>query len=176
MTVTLRQRLFFALWPDDDTRQALARLAGTRLPRADGRPVAAHNLHLTLAFLGSVDGGLRECVQRAAGSLSAPAFVLEFRRSGYWPRPRVLWTAPGRTPAALTGLAGMLRRALVACGHEPETGPFRAHVTLARKVPGPLGEATHGPIRWPVSKFHLVESQTLARGARYRCLESWPLG
>ncbi len=176
MTVAPRQRLFFALWPDDDTRQALARLARTRLPRADGRPIAAHNLHLTLAFLGSVDGGLRECVERAVESLSAPAFVLEFRRIGYWPRPQVLWTAPERTPGALTGLASMLRKALVACGYEPESGPFRAHVTLARKVRGPLGEATHGSIRWPVSEFRLVESQTLAQGARYRPLQSWPLG
>ncbi len=176
MTAALRQRLFFALWPDNDTRQALARLATTRLPRANGRPVAARNLHLTLAFLGPVDGGLRECAERAAASLSAPTFVLEFRRTGYWPRPRVLWTAPERTPAALTGLAGMLRSALVACGHEPESGPFRAHVTLARKVRGPLGEAAHGSIRWPVSEFRLVESQTLARGARYRPLQSWSLG
>ena len=176
MTAAVRQRLFFALWPDDDTRQALARLARTLLPCGNGRPVAAQNLHLTVVFLGLVDAGFRECVERVAGLLSAPAFELEFRRIGYWPRPRVLWSAPERTPEALTGLASMLRNALVACGHEPESRPFRAHVTLAREVRRPASEPTHGPIRWPVSEFHLVESETLAQGARYRSLESWSLG
>ncbi len=176
MTAAPRQRLFFALWPDDGTRKALARLARTLRPSSNGRPIGAQNLHLTVAFLGAVDAGFRECVERAAGSLSAPAFELEFRRIGYWPRPRVLWSAPERTPEALTGLASMLRNALVACGHEPESRPFRAHVTLARKVRGPASETTHALIRWRVSDFHLVESETVAQGARYRSLESWSLG
>ncbi len=176
MTAALRQRLFFALWPDDGTRKALARLAGTLLPSANGRPVAARNLHLTVAFLGAVDAGFRACVERAAGSLSAPAFELEFRRIGYWPRPRVLWSAPERTPEALTGLASMLRNALVACGHEPESRAFRAHVTLARKVRGPASETTHALIRWRVCDFHLVASETVGHGAHYRSLESWSLG
>jgi len=170
-----RQRLFFALWPDDDTRSALARLARRRLRSGNGRPIDARNLHLTLAFLGAVDAGFRVCAERAAESLTAPAFEIEFQRLGYWPRPRVLWSAPERTPEALTGLASLLRNALVACGHEPESRPFRAHITLARKVRDPVGDATHMPILWPVSEFHLVESQTLPQGARYRPLGSWPL-
>jgi len=176
VTAAVRQRLFFALWPDYDARQALARLARTLLPCGNGRPVAAQNLHLTIVFLGAVDAGFRDCAQRVAGSLSAPEFALEFRRIGYWPRARVLWSAPECTPEALTGLASTLRNALVACGHEPESRPFRAHVTLARKVRRPASETTHALIRWSVAEFHLVESETLAQGARYRSLGSWPLG
>lgn len=176
MTATARERLFFALWPDDDARKALARLARARLAAANGRVVAASNLHLTLEFLGSVDAGTRACAERAAQSLSAPAFELEFQRLGYWSRPRVLWSAPETTPDALTGLVSMLREALSACGHQPESRPFHAHVTLARKVRGPVNETTHAPVRWRVSDFHLMASETLARGARYRSLARWPLG
>lgn len=175
MTAAARQRLFFALWPDGDTQSALARLAEARLPSGSGRLIVAQNLHLTLVFLGPVDAGYRECAERAAASLRAPAFELEFRRLVYVPRPRVLWSAPERTPEGLTMLESMLRNALAACGHEPESRPFRAHITLARKVRDPVGESTHVPIRWPVSEFHLVASQTLADGARYRPLVSWPL-
>ena len=175
MTAAARERLFFALWPDGDTQAALARLAKARLPSGRGRLIVAQNLHLTLAFLGPVDAGTRECAQRAAASLRAPAFALEFRRLGYWPRPRVLWSAPEHIPKGLTMLESMLRKALAACGHAPESRPFRAHITLARKVRGPLGETTHAPLRWPVSDFHLVASQTLPQGARYRPLVSWPL-
>ena len=81
MTAAIRQRLFFALWPDDDTRHALARLAKTRLPSGSGRLVAAQNIHLTVAFLGAVDAGFRENVERAAGSLSAPALQV----TSTWP-------------------------------------------------------------------------------------------
>ncbi len=175
MTAAARQRLFFALWPDGDTQSALARLAKARLPSGSGRLIVAQNLHLTLAFLGPVDASFRECAERAAASLRAPAFELEFRRLGYWPRPRVLWSAPERTPEGLTMLESMLRNVLAACGHEPESRPFRAHMTLARKVRDPVGETIHAPIRWPVSDFHLVASQTFANGARYRPLVRWPL-
>jgi 2'-5' RNA ligase len=170
-----RQRLFFALWPDDDTRSALARLARSRLGTGRGRPVPAENLHLTLVFIGSVDGDYRACAEHAAEGLSAQSFTLEFVRTGYWPRPRVLWSAPHRTPDALAELASTLSNALIRCGHEPESRPFNAHITLARKVRGPVGEIAHAPIRWPVGEFYLVESETLPRGACYRRLRSWSL-
>jgi len=45
-------RLFFALWPDDATRRALAACASAVVAQTGGREVAAGNLHLTLAFIG----------------------------------------------------------------------------------------------------------------------------
>ena len=175
MTAAARQRLFFALWPDDDTRRALAGLAKSRLSPGNGRPVSAENLHLTLLFLGSVDSGMRACAEQAAGRLSPRAFVLDFQRIGYWRRSQVLCTLPDRVPGALSGLVSTLTSALVPCGHEPESRPFRAHLTLARKLRGPVGNSTHAPICWRVGEFHLLVSETLPQGARYRCLQSWRL-
>jgi 2'-5' RNA ligase len=176
MTATVRQRLFFAARPDDDVCGELARIARAHLAPGNGRLIAASNLHLTLEFLGAVGAGVRDCAARVAQSVSAPAFELEFQRLGFWSRPRILWTAPESTPDALAGLVSTLRKALVACGHRPEARPFRAHVTLARKVRGPLEQATHAPVRWSVSEFHLMVSETLPEGARYRSLGCWPLG
>ena len=48
-TKTETLRLFFALWPDDPTRSALAQL---QTP-IRGRITPYEHLHLTLAFLGS---------------------------------------------------------------------------------------------------------------------------
>lgn len=169
------ERLFFALWPDDDARDALAALARSRLAPGTGRLVPAENIHLTLVFLGRVDRRLRDCAERVASRLSVRAFTLEFLRIGYWPRPRVVWSAPQHTPALLTELASTLSNALVECGHEPTAKPFRAHVTLARKVRGPLRETRHAPVRWPVNAFHLVISETLPEGARYWRVRSWSL-
>ena len=175
MTGTSRERLFFALWPDDDVRSALATLARERLAPGDGRLVPAHNIHLTLVFLGGVDERFRDCAERAAQRLSVRAFTLEFVHMGYWPRARVVWSAPQRTPELLTELVSTLTQALTECGHEPTSRSFRAHVTLARKVRGPVRSSGHTPVRWPVSAFHLVASETRPQGACYRCLQSWPL-
>lgn len=176
MTAANHQRLFFALWPDAATRRALAALTGKHLPPGSGRPVEARNLHLTLAFLGSVDGTFRECAERAAAAIAGAPFELALRRIGHWPRPKVLWSAPESTPDALIGLVTALRNALIPCGHAPETRPYSAHVTLARNVRGPVRDAEHGVVRWPVTDFHLVASETHPRGARYAPLSRWPLG
>ena len=176
MTGRSRQRLFFALWPGEDTRRALASLAKRHLPARRGRLVDPRNLHLTLAFLGSVDQEFRDCAARAAGTVSGVPFVLELQHIGHWRRPQVLWSAPESTPDALLGLVGALNRALVPCGHEPETRPYSAHITLARKVRGPVPAVQHPPIRWPVGEFCLVASETDPRGARYTTLERWSLG
>ena len=43
------KRLFVALWPDDEVRQSLAKIAHKRL-HGKGRLVTPANLHLTLFF------------------------------------------------------------------------------------------------------------------------------
>ena len=64
------ERLFFALWPDDELRQTLKHHCKPLLRHSGGRPVALDNLHITLAFLGSVDSGQRQCVGAGSGVLS----------------------------------------------------------------------------------------------------------
>ena len=170
-----RQRLFFALWPDDSVRQSLASIASKSLKRR-GRKVPAENLHLTLAFLGYVSPEVRGRVESMADGITAAPFTLEFTHLGVWPRPRVIWSGCEQTPLALTALVDALRRGLKACGVKPEVRPYRVHLTLARKasVAPDFGEA-HAPVSWSVEGFHLVESKTLSSGAEYKILRSWPL-
>ena len=61
------QRLFFALWPDEGTRERLATLA---LDDITVRWVSRDNLHVTLAFLGSVDKHARSCVEHVASQIA----------------------------------------------------------------------------------------------------------
>ena len=68
-----------------------------------------------------------------------------------------------------------LRAALAGQGFEPETRPFRPHVTLARKVTQPVPTAPFEPLGWPVAEFALVESITDRSGSIYTPLASWPL-
>jgi hypothetical protein len=48
------RRVFFALWPDDGLRTSLWRATREAVRASGGQPMPAHNLHVTLVFLGSV--------------------------------------------------------------------------------------------------------------------------
>jgi RNA 2',3'-cyclic 3'-phosphodiesterase len=110
-------------------REAAARDSGLRATREDA-------LHLTLAFLGhrALDefDPAREAVRAAAGS-PAPRLTLA----------GALWLAPRRPHVLTVGLqdagdvliglqAGLVERLAGALPWQPETRPFRPHVTVAR--------------------------------------------
>jgi 2'-5' RNA ligase len=170
-----RKRLFFAIWPDPGVRKSLVGIASHSLKRR-GRAVPVENLHLTLAFLGAVTAARQRCMENVADGLAAEAFKLVFTQLGYWQRPRVIWSGCEATPEALLVLVEGLRAGMLHCGLEPETRPYRAHMTLARKASvAPTFGASHDPVEWRVRDFHLVESKTLSSGARYEILRTWPL-
>jgi 2'-5' RNA ligase len=183
------RRLFFALWPDDVTRATLAHATRKAVRSCGGRPVAAHNLHATLLFLGSVAQSrvsevmaiaaratAGRTVPDAAGS-SSPGFV--FDRIEFWKKPRVLVATPsvaGGAGDALAGaLAEVLARETLSAGFAPDAKPFRPHVTLARKVAFLKTELSMEPVPWSFADFALVESQTDPDGPVYTVLESYPL-
>ena len=170
-----RQRLFFALWPDEGVRTVLDKSAGKLLGKRVKR-VAASNLHITLAFAGSVSGRVRTCLEAAAGDIHVPCFEFCINRVGHWPRPRILWAGPTHIPGELWSLAGALRQALEDCGIETGTRPYHPHVTLARKVSKCPDSVEFPPFHWSISHFSLVESVTDPAGVRYRVLRSWALG
>ncbi len=170
-----RQRLFFALWPDEAVCTALdqqgKKLLGKRVKR-----VVASNLHITLAFAGSVSGQVRNCMETAAGAVRVPCFELCINRVGHWRGPRILWAGPTHIPGELWSLAGTLQQALEDCGLEAERRPYQPHVTLARKLSKCPEGAEFPAFHWSISQFSLVESVTDPAGVRYRVLRSWALG
>ncbi len=169
-----KRRLFFALWPDDAVRAALDS-AGKALTGKRVRRVPATNLHLTLAFAGSVTATVAACLERSATAIRLAPFELSIDHAGYWPRPRILWLGPTHIPPGLWALAGALRNTLAGCGVEPEARGFLAHITLARKYSAPAPDPEIPGVTWPVSHFCLVESVSAESGSIYRPLRCWPL-
>ena len=168
-----RQRLFLALWPDDDARECL-RLLGEKHVDS-GRRTRPENLHATLVFLGAVDADTRTCVERVAGSIDGQAFSVTFDGLEHRPRQAIVWAAASHVPAALTRLVELLRTGLMQCGFEPERRPYHLHVTLARKVRRGQAAVAIDPIVWHIGSFVLIESRTHASGASYQVLRSWSL-
>jgi 2'-5' RNA ligase len=170
------QRLFFALWPDQEIRKHLCALADDALPQGVGRRVQAENLHLTLAFLGSVEAKMRHCIEEVASDIRARRFTLTFERLGCWQRTGVMWVGPLQQPEDLIFLVDTLNSALAGCGMSTEKRAYQAHLTLARKVRRCRRGHAIAPIVWDVNRFCLVASRTYAEGARYEILRSWELG
>lgn len=168
-------RLFFALWPDAALRERLWRDTAALRKAGGGRPVARDNLHLTLAFLGSVPPADLPALRSAAAQVQAPDFDLVLDTADYWKRPQLLVLAPSVVAAPLAGLASQLWQALSPLGFVPEARTFRPHVTLARRARDPGLQALAGPLCWPVREFCLVRSVTDSGGARYEPLARYHL-
>jgi RNA 2',3'-cyclic 3'-phosphodiesterase len=169
------RRLFFALWPDAAMREAMVH-ATQEAVRAGGRPVPASNLHVTLAFLGSVpERRLRELGGIASGSALGADLELTFDHLEYWRTAQLLCAVPEKAPSPIAVLARGLQEALTAGGFAPDLKPFRPHVTVVRKVSQPVRIAEIDPVVWTFTELALVESRPLAAGALYSVVESYPL-
>lgn len=124
-------RLFVSVELPADVKTTLARLVGD-VPGA--RWLEPDELHLTLRFIGEVDGVVFQDVLAALDEVRLAEFTLRLEGVGHFPprgEPRILWAGIGRS-AALVALHNKVESALVRAGVEPERRKFAPHVTLAR--------------------------------------------
>jgi len=168
-------RLFFASWPGEKRQLELDRKLRNVAWASGGRRVAAANYHLTFAFLGSVRADRLEAIKGAAQTLRAAAFDLRLDQLEYFPKSRVLCLSESSPSEAAQDLVRALWQKLAALGFKPEVRPFKAHLTLARKVERPPRERAVAAIEWPVDALSLVESVTAPEGSIYTPLDTWPL-
>ena len=169
-------RLFFAAWPAPETQRALGRLAVALKRDCGGRAIASGNIHLTLAFLGSVDRSRLPRIGEIAATVSAPRFELDVAGVEYWRDNRIVWAGMERCPDALRALAAGLERALSPEGFRFERRPYVPHITLLRDARRAPPVTAIAPIHLPVYRFALVESLRAAAGPVYEVLRDWPLG
>lgn len=168
-------RLFFALWPDGRTCEALDN-AGRQLHSAcGGRRTRRETIHITLVFLGDVFVERIDELRALAAQVSAPRFELVLTKLGWWKHNRVAWAAPNDVPTGLVALVQGLESTLKSNNFQLDVRPYLPHVTLARKAncrETPLLEAD---IVWRVEEYVLVRSVTDASGAAYEVIGRWPL-
>lgn len=168
-------RLFFALWPDDATRDALNRTGKWLHQHWGGRRMRADTLHITLAFLGSTPTDQLDRLVDCADSVHVEPFELVLDQAGYWRHNRIGWLGASETPPQHLELVGALNAALQAAGFPVDARPHVPHVTLLRNAAGGAVPACT-PVRWRASEFVLVKSVTESDGAHYEVIQHWPLG
>ncbi|RKY19651.1 MAG: RNA 2',3'-cyclic phosphodiesterase [Planctomycetota bacterium] len=175
-------RLFVALPLPESALAALAPLcSGLR----GARWVAAERQHLTLEFVGAVDGPMARRVEQTLGAVRAATFTLRLRGLGHFPprgAPRVVWAGlPPSEP--LARLQRDVRGRLLRLGLPLERRRFAPHITLARLQgtrPADVLEhrLEHGGLDGPdlpVPCFSLFASVLGRDGAVHRPLASYPL-
>lgn len=145
----------------------------------------ADKLHLTLRFLGSVDGGLRSTLHDALASVRATPFALTLRGCGHFPprgEPRSLWIGV-EDCAALVRLQETIESAVRDVGFAPDSRGFAPHVTVARLKRAPTKKvaawlSSHALWDAPpfeVDAFTLYSSILNQAGSRYTPETTYPL-
>ncbi len=175
-------RLFVALDLPDDIRARLVGLAGG-VPGVRWTP--PENLHLTLRFVGEVDGAAAEELDAELASIDRGAFALTLSGVGVFERgrhPHTLWAGVAAEPA-LAQLHGRIESAAQRAGLEPEGRRFKPHVTLGRLKQRPghhlvdwlEGNALFRAGPFPVEGFTLFRSHLGREAAHYEALGFYPL-
>jgi 2'-5' RNA ligase len=175
-------RLFVALSIPRAVAQSLMLVQGG-VPGA--RWQSREQLHLTLRFIGEVDGRDMEAIDDALAGIMAPDFTLQLHGVGQFgnKQPHSLW-AGVRPNEALDHLQRKVDNAIRRVGQPQDAHKFTPHVTLARmrhpdteKVIEWLSyHALYTSPEFPVGAFHLYSSLLTSDGSVYAPEEDYPLG
>jgi 2'-5' RNA ligase len=175
MSSNQTERLFFALWLNDEVRQAIFDASQPLISTVQGKVIDPINWHITLAFLGEVDLSSRQCMEQVAHQVAVNAFKISLDKLGFWARNQILWIGASQIPKELLDLVDNLNKNLQVCGYRPESRSFQVHLTLMRKVIAIDKLAKITPISWQIKEFCLVRSVLKPSGAHYEKVARWDL-
>lgn len=175
-------RLFVALSLPDQVREQLAQIED-RLPGA--RWLDEDSYHITLRFIGEVDGGLADDIAHELARLDGRGFALSLQGLDFFadgPKARQLWAKVEKTEP-LSRLQQKVENAIQRVGCKPEGRRFTPHVTLARLKNTPLEMVLpfiqrHSLLRlgpFPVEDFILYRSYLTGEGPIYQAEAVYPL-
>ncbi len=186
-------RLFVACELPDEVRRTVGSLIESLRSQDDSsvRWVNPQSLHVTLKFLGeaperqipTIKVALQEAVVRHS------AFSLELANIGTFGGReglRAMWAAVAGDVLRLEALGRDVNRALSMVGFEPETRPFRPHLTLGRvrnhvptrqraEIEVAVGKIEIPECTWRTSEIALVRSRLQPAGARHDTVATFPL-
>lgn len=139
------------------------------------RPVPADQLHITLKFIGEVDGTTFLDIRDVLGRIQQPKFSLCLKSVGTFPprgTPRILWAGVNPVQNIIT-LRNSIERELERINIPREKKKFSPHLTLARFNNPPIthlqqflaGNALLKTPDFVVQTFNLYSSRLNPKGA-----------
>ncbi len=175
-------RLFVAIDLPPALKAALIGLGGG-VPGANW--VDEEGMHLTLRFIGEVDGLLFRDIRQALGDVLVDPFDLVLEGVGTFPprgTPTVLWAGVEKHETLLS-LKHKIDGTLASLGIEPEGRKYSPHITLARLKDAPMSHlgdflVQHARLKtepFEVNEFHLFSSTLTSNGPIYEIEETYSL-
>lgn len=174
-------RLFTALEIPREAALSLSLLRGG-LPGA--RWIDVENYHLTLRFIGDVEGHVADEIANALDRVRRPAFQLTLSGVGAFgqKKPHAIWAGVAASPD-LNALQAEIDRICQRLSAPADPRKFVPHVTLARLKNTSPAEVAHylsargnfSTLPFRVSRFVLMSSRDSVGGGPYIVEEAWPL-
>ena len=174
-------RLFVAIALPNSVADGLLMLQGG-IPGA--RWSTREQLHLTLRFIGEVDGRDAAAIDDALAAIRSPRFALELKGVGEFGgrNPRALW-AGVRDEGPVVHLQRKIESAVQRAGIAAEERKFSPHITLARLRGAPRdrvitflsAHALYASGPFEVNGFILYSSTLTPNGSLYRPERSYSL-
>jgi 2'-5' RNA ligase len=166
------KKLFFALWPDDISRQRCLGVLNT-IGYKQAKPVLPNNLHVTLVFLGYVSVEKETGLLAGAATIPVPELSLCFDRISFWKKPGIICLTSTEINPELSVLVAELSILAEKLGIRLDPRTYKPHVTLVRKAVA-VKSLDFEPVIWRANGFCLVESVKLEEGGvEYRVVERW---
>jgi 2'-5' RNA ligase len=168
-------RLFIAVDLPETIRENLTSMS-FGIPGA--KWVAPEQMHLTVRFIGEVDGALFHDIKDILDGISYAPFALQLKGVGFFPprgAPRVLWVGLEKSDP-LQVLKKKIDLALFRVGVEPDNRKFSPHITLARLKNSPVqkianflsGNGLFSQEPFQVEDFKLYSSILSPKGAYHK--------
>ena len=174
-------RLFTALEIPRNAAMSLSLLRGG-LPGA--RWIDVENYHITLRFIGDVDGRTADEIVERLDRIDRPEFQLRLEGIGSFgsKKPRSIWAGVSPSPE-MYALQGEIERICQRIGLPPDPRKFTPHVTLARLkysrvddvVQYLAGRGNFQTSTFTVPRFVLLSSRESVGGGPYLTEEVFPL-
>jgi RNA 2',3'-cyclic 3'-phosphodiesterase len=174
-------RLFTALEIPRDAALSLSLLRGG-LPGA--RWIDVENYHLTLRFIGDVEGHVADEIANALDRVRRPPFPVTLSGVGAFgsKKPHAIWAGVAPSPD-LNALQAEIERICQRIGVPSDPRKFVPHVTLARLKNSTdidvarylSGRGNFSTLPFKVGRFVLMSSRDSVGGGPYIVEEAWPL-
>ena len=186
-------RLYVACELPEEVRRTMGGLVESLRAQSDGavRWVNPQSMHVSLKFLGDVPERQIPAVKMALQEavVRHSAFFLELSNIGSFGGRegiRLMWAAVAGDVLRLEALARDVNRALAVVGFQPETRPFRPHLTLGRvrndvptrqraEIEVAVGKTKIPVCEWRTAEISLIRSRLQPDGPRHDIVATFPL-
>jgi 2'-5' RNA ligase len=163
---------FLALWPDETTKNTLDQHVQIITKETPCKPSLAENLHLTLAYLGTLT--IEECATIQKFNCAVAPFELNLTKACHWSEQKLAYFSP-ESSKPLTQLHAFLNQYLLSQGFKPERREFKPHITLARDYTHALETCVLQPMHWFIHELCLVQSIPYPSTSQYQIIKRTPL-